>query len=163
MKLYRQLGRILSFTLLVCSLAFGASPQQPVIRFVRNPEPAPPFILRGVDDQPVTLATIHGKVILLNFWATWCGPCREEIPDLIDLQNKYRDQLQIVSLAVDEEDLAYVKEVTTKTGINYPVAISSADVRMQFGGVSALPTSFLLDTQGRIVQKHEGLHDPSAI
>ena len=131
-----------------------------VIRFVRNPDAAPDFKVDSLDGKALSLADSRGKVVLLNFWATWCGPCREEIPDLIALQQKYRDQLQIIALTVDEDDAAMVKKVVARSGINYPVAMSPEDVRTQYGGITALPTSFILDTQGRIVQKHEGLRDP---
>jgi thiol-disulfide isomerase/thioredoxin len=131
-----------------------------VIRFVRNPDPAPDFKLDDLDGKPLTLASSHGKVILLNFWATWCGPCREEIPDLIELQTKYKDSLQIIGLSIDDDDASVVKKVVDQTGINYPVAISSPEVRMAYGGIGALPTSFVLDSEGRVVQKHEGLRDP---
>jgi cytochrome c biogenesis protein CcmG/thiol:disulfide interchange protein DsbE len=134
--------------------------QQPIIRFVRNPDPAPDFKLTGLDGKPVTLAGSHGKVILLNFWATWCGPCRAEIPDLVELQNKYKDRLQILGLVVDDDDQDAIKNFVSEFGINYPVAIASNDIRFQYGGIAALPTSFVLDAEGRIVQKHEGLRDP---
>jgi thiol-disulfide isomerase/thioredoxin len=133
---------------------------QPTIRFVRNPDPAPDFKLTGLDGKPFTLADSHGKVILLNFWATWCGPCRAEIPDLVELQNKYKDRLRILGLVVDDDDQEAIKDFVEKFGINYPVAIATNDIRMQYGGIAALPTSFLLDAEGRIVQKHEGLRDP---
>jgi thiol-disulfide isomerase/thioredoxin len=142
--------------------ASGKSRQnESVIRFVRNPDAAPDFKVEGLDGKALSLADSRGKVVLLNFWATWCGPCREEIPDLIALQQKYRDQLQIIALTVDEDNAAMVKKVVVQSGINYPVAMSPEDVRTQYGGITALPTSFILDTQGRIVQKHEGLRDPA--
>src|SRR5438309_4768875 len=134
--------------------------QQPVIRFVGKPDPAPDFKLTGLDGKPVTLADSKGKVVLLNFWATWCGPCRAEIYDLIGLQAKYQDRFQILSLIVDDDDAAAIKTVVAKYGINYPVTLAPNDIRIQYGGIAALPTSFLLDTEGRIVQKHEGLHNP---
>jgi thiol-disulfide isomerase/thioredoxin len=99
-------------------------------------------------------------VVLLNFWATWCGPCRAEIPDLIALQEKYAGKLQIIGLTVDEDDAKVVKEAVARTGINYPVAMTPPEIRIKYGGIAALPTSFVLDTQGRVVQKHEGLRDP---
>ena len=143
----------------------GASAKSPqggnIIRFVRNPDAAPDFQVDGIDGRPLSLAGVRGKVVLLNFWATWCGPCRAEIPDLIELQKRYNQQLQIIALAVDEDDPAVVKQVVAQTGINYPVAMSPPEVRMQYGGIAALPTSFVLDTQGRVVQKHEGLRDPA--
>jgi len=137
-----------------------AEDQQPTIRFVRNPDPAPDFSLTGLDGKPVTLAGSRGKVILLNFWATWCGPCRAEISDLVELQNKYKDRLQILGLVVDDDDQDAIKEFTEKFSINYPVAIATNEIRLQYGGIAALPTSFVLDADGRIVQKHEGLRDP---
>jgi thiol-disulfide isomerase/thioredoxin len=137
-----------------------AQDQQPTIRFVRNPDPAPEFQLTSLDGKPVTLASSHGKVILLNFWATWCGPCRAEIPDLVALQNKYKDRLQILGLVVDDDDQDAIKSFVADFGINYPVALASDDIRIRYGGVAALPTSFVLDAEGRVVQKHEGLRDP---
>ena len=143
----------------------GASARTPqganVIRFVRNPDAAPEFKLDALDGKPLSLATARGKVVLLNFWATWCGPCRAEIPDLIALQEKYKDQLQIIGLTVDDDDASMVKHVVAEEHINYPVAMSSPEVRLQYGGISALPTLFVLDAQGRVVQKHEGLRDPA--
>src|SRR4030081_503783 len=134
---------------------------RPAIRFVRNPDPAPEFHLKTLDGHPLALGSSLGKVVLLNFWATWCGPCRAEIPDLIALQQKYKDQLQIIGLTVDDDDPEMIKLVVAKTRINYPVAMTSPEVRMQYGGIAALPTSFVLDVQGRVVQKHEGLRDPA--
>jgi len=132
-----------------------------VIRFVRNPDAAPEFKLDALDGKPLSLATAQGKVVLLNFWATWCGPCRAEIPDLIALQQKYKDQLQIIGLTVDDDDAATIKQVVAEEHINYPVAMASPEVRLQYGGIAALPTSFVLDARGRVVQKHEGLRDPT--
>lgn len=134
--------------------------ERPTIRFVRNPEPAPEFQLKTLDGKPISVAGARGKVVLLNFWATWCGPCRAEIPDLIALQTKYKDRLQIIGLVVDSDDEGEVRDVVRQEGINYPIAISSNEVRLQYGGIAALPTSFVLDDQGRVVQKHVGLRDP---
>jgi thiol-disulfide isomerase/thioredoxin len=149
-------------SLLLCFFPSSSAGQenQPTIRFVRNPDPAPDFKLSSLDGKPITLADSHGKVILLNFWATWCGPCRAEIPDLVDLQNKYKDRLQILGLVVDDDDQDAIKTFVAEFRINYPVAIADDGIRMQYGGISALPTSFVLDAEGRIVQKHEGLRDP---
>ncbi len=150
--------------LFLCLLPFFVSAQEseqrPTIRFVRNPDPAPDFHLAGLDGKPVTLAGSKGKVVLVNFWATWCGPCRAEIPDLVELQKKYKDRLQILGLVVDDDDLDAIKKFATRFGINYPVALATNDIRIQYGGIPALPTSFVLDSEGRVVQKHEGLRDP---
>jgi thiol-disulfide isomerase/thioredoxin len=155
-------GLYLLTSLLLCALTslLRAQDQQPTIRFVRNPEPAPAFSLSSLDGKPLTLESYKGKVILLNFWATWCGPCRAEIPDLVELQNKYKDHLQILGLVVDDDDQDAIKSFVSEFGINYPVAIASDEIRLHYGGIAALPTSFVLDAEGRIVQKHEGLRDP---
>ena len=146
--------------LLSCVVAVPVFAQQPTIRLVRNPDPAPDFALDTLEGKPVSLTEFKNKVTLLNFWATWCGPCRAEIPDLVELQNKYKDQLQIIGLVVDDDDKGAIKKFVDQFGVNYPVAIATDELRMQYGGIPALPTSFLLDAQGRVVQKHEGLHDP---
>jgi thiol-disulfide isomerase/thioredoxin len=131
----------------------------PVIRFAKNPDPAPPLTLKDLDGKPLSLDSLRGKVTIINFWATWCPPCRVEIPGLIELQKKYAGQLQIVGLSVDDETPANIKKFVQVMGINYPVALAPPDVSELYGGIPALPTSFLLDTQGRVVQKHVGLKD----
>ena len=159
--------RALFSCLFIVVLLFFASPatstqeeRRPTIRFVRNPDAAPEFKLADLDGKPLTLANSHGKVILLNFWATWCGPCRAEIPDLVGLQNKYKDRLQVIGLVVDGDDPDEIKRFVVESGINYPVALATDDIRIQYGGIGALPTSFVLDGEGRVVQKHEGLRNP---
>jgi thiol-disulfide isomerase/thioredoxin len=161
----RRAARVFLATALLVAAGCGASAKAPqsenVIRFVHNPDAAPEFQLTGLDGQPLSLASARGKVVLLNFWATWCGPCRAEIPDLIALQERYAGKLQIIGLMVDEDDAEVVKQVVARTGINYPVAMTSPEIRIKYGGIAALPTSFVLDTQGRVVQKHEGLRNPA--
>jgi len=83
-----------------------------------------------------------------------------EIPDLIELQKQYKNSLQIISLLMDVDDVEDARKFVAGSGFNYPVAVATPEVRMQYGGISALPTLFVLDTQGRIVQKHVGLSDP---
>jgi len=156
------------FTLCLLGLAiFGlllpllASPQQPVIRLVRDPDPAPEFQLKDLSGKDLSLASAKGKVILLNFWATWCGPCRAEIPSLIELQNRYKERLQIIGLVVDDDDEDAVKQVVDSKGINYPVALANNQIRFAYGGIPALPTLFVINSEGRVVQKHVGLYNPA--
>jgi thiol-disulfide isomerase/thioredoxin len=157
--------RIISIGLLAV-LAFSllpvpASPQLPTIRFVRDPDLAPEFKLKTLDGKDLTLEGSRGKVILLNFWATWCGPCRAEIPSLIQLQKRYNDRLQIIGLDVDDDDAKEVRNVVDSEGINYPVALTSPEVRIAYGGITALPTVFVINAEGRAVQKHVGLFNPA--
>ena len=141
--------------------AVGAAQEAAVIQFVKNPDTAPAFQLNDLDGKLLSLSEAKGKIVLLNFWATWCGPCRAEIPDLVDLQKRYSDKLEIIALATDEDDPDEVRRFILQSGINYRVAMVSDEIRRDYGGVAALPTSFVIDTQGRIVQKHVGLNDPS--
>lgn len=150
---------------LLVAFSFSLSPpytqsQIPVIRFVRDPDPAPDFKLKDLDGKDLSLAAEKGKVVLLNFWATWCGPCRAEIAGLIALQQKYKDQIQIIGLAVDDEDEKVVRSVVTDEGINYPVALTPVKVRFDYGGIAALPTLFVINSDGKVVQKHVGLFNP---
>ncbi|PYT72653.1 MAG: hypothetical protein DMG39_09035 [Acidobacteria bacterium] len=156
----RYLFSLAAAAFLLHVLAAPAFAQQPTIRFARNPDPAPSFKLDTLEGKPLTLADYKNKVILLNFWATWCGPCRAEIPDLVELQNRYKDQLQVIGLVVDDEDQDAIKKFVDEYKINYPVVIAPDELRFEYGGIPALPTSFLLDAEGRVVQKHEGLRDP---
>jgi len=131
-----------------------------VIKFIREPDAAPEFAVKSIDGNTVNLAAARGKVVLLNFWATWCGPCRMEVPDLVELQRKYQDRLQVIGLVIDDADEEAIRRFAKRYSINYPVAMATDDMRIQFGGVPALPTSFIIDAQGRVVQKHIGLRDP---
>ena len=130
------------------------------IMFVKNPQPMPEFSLKDLDGNTLTPKNWRGKVVLVNFWATWCGPCREEIPDLVNLQNRYGDKLQIVGLSDDSSPVDEIKKFVKDHGMNYPVAIAPHELEARFGGIVGLPTSFIVDTEGRIVQKHIGLRNP---
>ena len=168
MKLLPNRKRLLSQTLaglfaalVLFPFAGSAFAQLPVIRFVRDPDPAPDFKLKEFSGKDLTLQASRGKVILLNFWATWCGPCREEIPELIALQNRYKDRLQIIGLVVDDDDEKEIRSVIESEGINYPVALADPDTRFAYGGIAALPTVFVINPEGRVVQKHVGLFNPA--
>ncbi len=129
-----------------------------VIRFVKNPEPLPAFLAHDLDGQVVSTAALKGKVVLVNFWATWCPPCREEIPELVKLQAAYKDQLQIIGVSEDEDvPPEMVKNFARTMHVNYPILIVSRELEKEFGGIPALPTSFLVNKDGGVVQKHVGL------
>jgi thiol-disulfide isomerase/thioredoxin len=130
-----------------------------VIRFAKNPTPAPPFLVNDLDGNVISTAAWHGKAVVLNFWATWCPPCREEIPELINLANHYKDRLQIIGVSMDEDATPEeVKTFARQVGINYPIVMGSHGIAAEYGGVPALPTSFILNTDGQVVQKHVGLY-----
>jgi len=127
------------------------------LHFFRNPAPAPVFTARDLDGREVSSASVRGKVLLVNFWATWCPPCRAEIPDLVRLQEKYRDRLQIIGISEDESAPEVVKRFAADHKMNYPIVMTSPEIEKMFPGISALPTSFLIDRDSRVVQKHVGM------
>jgi len=97
-------------------------------------------------------------VVLVNFWATWCPPCREEIPELLQLKKEFQGRLEIVGISEDEDPPEAVLKFARQKGMNYPIVMATEQLIGAYGGVPALPTSFLIDTQGRVVQKHSGLY-----
>jgi thiol-disulfide isomerase/thioredoxin len=127
------------------------------LRFFRNPATAPAFSVRDLDGREHSSASWRGKVVILNFWATWCPPCRAEIPDLVALQDKYRDRLVIIGISEDEAPPEVVKQFAARHNVNYPIVMMTPQLEKMFPGVSALPTSFILDRDSRIVQKHVGM------
>ena len=131
--------------------------EQMTLRFFRDPKPAPAFTLKDLDGRDITSASLRGKVVIVNFWATWCGPCRAEIPDLVALQQKYKDTLQVIGVSEDEAGVDVVKRFAAEHAVNYPVAMMTPEIEKLFPGISALPTSFILDRESRIVQKHVGM------
>jgi len=135
----------------------GANGARVTLRFFRNPAAAPVVAMRDLDGREVSLASLRGKVVLVNFWATWCGPCRAEIPDLVALQEKYRDQLQVIGISQDEVPVDLVRRFAVDHRMNYPVVMSTPEIEKLFPGVNALPTSFIVDRESRIVQKHVGM------
>src|SRR6185437_5433286 len=127
------------------------------IWFASNAMPMPPFLTRDLNGQIISTAALRGKVVLLSFWATWCGPCREELPEMIGLANRYKGRLQIIGISLDDSPPREVRAFAQKMGINYPVVMGSREMISEYGGVPALPTTFVADPQGHIVQKHVGL------
>jgi thiol-disulfide isomerase/thioredoxin len=127
------------------------------LRFFRDPQPIPEVVMRDLNGRRIASADWRGKVTLVNFWATWCGPCRIEIPDLIALQKKYGEQLQIIGISDDEGPPEEVRRFAEAHHINYPIVMSTPELKRAFPGVRALPTTFVLDREGRLVQRHVGL------
>ena len=121
----------------------------------------PAFTLHDLDGRTVSAADLRGKVTIINFWATWCGPCRIEIPDLIALQNKYRSQLQVVGISEDEISADQVKQFAAANKMNYPIAMTTPAIEQVFPGITALPTTYIVDRDGRIVMRHAGTLNPA--
>ena len=120
---------------------------------------APDFTLLQLNGESFTLSSLKGKVIILDFWATWCPPCRKGIPDFIALQEEYKEQgLEIVGVLLDQGKKASLESKVEKMGINYVVVLSDREVTQLYGGVRAIPTTFIIDQNGNKVEKHVGLN-----
>jgi thiol-disulfide isomerase/thioredoxin len=126
--------------------------------------PAPDFALQSLDGKTTHLSDFRGKAVLLNFWATWCGPCKIEMPWFVDLQKEYGSQgLQIVGVAMDDASTQDIAKFAKDMGVNYPILIGKESVGDEYGGVPALPESFLIARDGKIVDKIIGLRGKAEI
>jgi thiol-disulfide isomerase/thioredoxin len=121
--------------------------------------PAPDFALKSLPDgKEVRLSSLRGKAVLVNFWATWCEPCKVEMPSLVDLQKKYGPQgLQIVGVAMDDADDKEINSFAHKMGVNYMVLRGTEKVGELYGGVDHLPMTYYLDRSGKVVDETEGM------
>jgi thiol-disulfide isomerase/thioredoxin len=128
-----------------------------------HPMAVPVKALTDLDGKPVSIEAARGKVVLLNFWATWCGPCREEIPTLVALQQHYADKLMIVGISIDTRPPAEVKTFASELAINYPIVMSTPEMERAFGGISSVPATFVVNRDGQIVQRHIGTLNPPVI
>jgi len=126
---------------------------------------APAFELKNIaNGKPVQLSSFRGKAVLLNFWATWCGPCKIEMPWLVDLQKKYGPQgLEIVGVAMDDAEDKEIADFARKMGVNYTVLKGTEKVGDLYGGVDRLPLTYYIDRSGKVVDEIVGLASESAI
>lgn len=131
------------------------------LALLKEPLEVTPFTVTDLDGNTVSFADLKGKVVLVNYWATWCPPCRAEIPDLVKLQDKYRDKLVILGISEDEDATPQeVKAFAVAQKMNYPVIMNTPELSKSFKGVSALPTTFVIDPEGKIRQRHVGMLRP---
>ena len=135
------------------SAATGAlEPSLPPSTEVRH---APEFTLTDMNGRQVSLADFRGKVVVLDFWATWCPPCKREIPDFIELQSQYGSKgVQIIGIGLDEPEK--LKAFAISHGMNYSVLMGTEDIAIKYGGISGIPTTFIIDRSGKIVNRFEG-------
>lgn len=144
----------------VAALSADSSGKGVTVTFSDRPVPLPAFAIKDVNGNPISTDAWRGKVVLVNFWATWCGPCRMEIPWLVALASRYPDRLKVIGLSIDEQPPAAVKTFADGLGITYTVALADASLQQAFGGIPAVPSTFVVNTEGRIVQRHVGILDP---
>jgi peroxiredoxin len=121
---------------------------------------APDFELASLDGRKVKLSDYRGKAVLLNFWATWCPPCKIEMPWFVELQKQYaKDGLVVIGVAMDDTEPQKISEFAHEMGLNYPVLLGTDQVSDDYGNVQYLPTTFYIDRDGKIVSKAAGLFD----
>jgi cytochrome c biogenesis protein CcmG/thiol:disulfide interchange protein DsbE len=121
-----------------------------------SPALAPGFTLKTLDGQEITLSKLKGKVVLLDFWATWCAPCREAIPHLIHLQKTYQEKgFEVIGMNVDRGGAETVRRFVNSMDIPYPIILTPEEVSRNYG-VTGLPTTILIDKEGKIRQKFSG-------
>ncbi len=111
------------------------------------------FSLTSINDTVVRLSQYENKVVILNFFATWCPPCRREIPDFVELMNEYGDRLVILGVSLDKGDVESLRNFATSYGINYPILIDDGQVSKAYGPIRSIPTTFIIDRNGKIVEK----------
>lgn len=124
-------------------------------------KPAPQFTVAGIDGKDLSLKDYSGKVLIINFWATWCPPCREEIPHFTKLYSGYKSRgVEFLGISMDDGELNEVRDLVKDFGrsqrVEYPLAVGNPDVANAFGGVASLPTTFVIDRHGKIIKKYTG-------
>jgi len=157
-----RLGTVLLTGFLLGCVIYGCSPAKSAKAASLKPDSerhtAPDFALKDADGKTVRLSDYKGKVVLLDFWATYCGPCKIEIPWFMDFERKHKDQgFSELGVDMDEEGWDAVKPFVNDVGINYRIVVGNDATADMFGGIEALPTTFLIDRDGKIAAVHVGL------
>jgi peroxiredoxin len=118
---------------------------------------APVFTVRALDGKPVSLADYRGRAVVVNFWATWCGNCKLEMPWLAQLREKYAAQgFEVLGIVTDDARPAKIASITQKYGVKYPILVCNHAIAQAYGGLLDLPESFFIDRRGRIVAEMDG-------
>lgn len=161
---YKMIKYFLALTILLSVNTFSSDFMNHAVSADKNislsSDKAPDFSLKSVDGKTVKLSDYKGKVVIIDFWATWCPPCRKGIPDLISIQNEFKDKVVIIGISLDrEKTIKDVPGFVKSYGINYPVVYGDDKVVTDYGGIQSIPTAFVIDKNGNIADSHVGLTD----
>jgi cytochrome c biogenesis protein CcmG/thiol:disulfide interchange protein DsbE len=149
---------VLAALSLVGAACTSSPPARAAVKAEKERKAAPGFTLKDANGRAVNLSDYKGKVVLLNFWATWCGPCKLEIPWFVEFEQKYKDKgFAVLGVSLDEDGWEVVKPYVERAKINYRILLGDDMTAQLYGGVDSLPTSFVLDREGRIAATHVGL------
>ncbi len=119
---------------------------------------APAFSLKSVEGKTIKLSDYEGKIVIIDFWATWCPPCRRGIPDLVSIQKEYENNVVVIGISLDrEKTIKDVPGFVKDYAINYPIVYGDDNVVIAYGGIQSIPTSFVVDKKGNVVDMHVGL------
>ena len=122
---------------------------------------APNFTLIAMDGKEISLSDYRGSIVIINFWTTWCGPCRYEIPDLMELREEYDGDLIVLGISLDYEPSSVVPGFAERLGINYPILYGDAGIARTYGGVSGIPTTFIIDRDMNVYRRYIGYRPQS--
>jgi cytochrome c biogenesis protein CcmG/thiol:disulfide interchange protein DsbE len=151
-----KIASLLAVLLLLACAVFAIGCSRRTV--AKNRKAAPEFTLKDADGQTVHLSDYKGKVVLLDFWATWCGPCKIEIPWFMEFENEFKNQgFAVLGVSMDEDGWAAIKPYVRDRKMNYRVLLGNDQVSASYGGLDALPTTLLIDRAGDIASVHEGV------
>ncbi|HEV7218446.1 MAG TPA: TlpA disulfide reductase family protein [Terriglobales bacterium] len=156
--------RILAVALVaMCPLLASQTTSQPAQPALQPGQAAPDFVLPDSTGTPIKLSAYKGKVVLLDFWATWCTGCKVEIPWYVEFQNKYRNEgLTAIGVSMDDDGWKSVKPFLEEHKLNYPVVIANQDLGNRYGGLPSLPLTLLIDRNGKIAESDAGMVNKNA-
>jgi len=144
--------------LLLSGCSQQPSLKRPPVKEESKRQAAPDFALKDINGTTVHLSDYRGKVVLLDFWATWCGPCKMEIPWFMEFERKYKDRgFAVLGVSMDDDGWPTIKPFVKDIGMNYRVVLGNDQTGDLYGGIEALPTAFLIDREGRVAIEHVGL------
>lgn len=146
------------------AVVMGAAPCVSPALAGKAEEPAPPFVVKSIEGQTVRLVQLRGRPVILDFWATWCVPCRASLPDLNAMQERFAPRgLVVVGLSVDDGDAQQVRRFAKRMNLRFPVAMADERVMDQYGPIRSIPTTFFINRSGQVVRRVVGYVDSETL